>query len=76
MVTDGREARLIWKERDQQLVFCVLEDEVGKVLADLHDGHMYFAAGVQEGRAPDGTSGPLDNAILGDGLPLVRHVSG
>ena len=51
VMVDGGEARLVWKERDGQLALCVLEEEVERVLADLHDGHGHFAAGVTGGRA-------------------------
>lgn len=47
----GNEARLVWKERDGQLALCVLEEEVERVLEDLHDGHGHFAAGVTGGRS-------------------------
>ena len=51
VMVDGREARLFWREGDGQLAMCVLEGEVGKVLRDLQDGHVHFAAGLTAGRA-------------------------
>lgn len=46
IVPEGREERLVWKERDGQLAHCVLEDEVERVLAGQRDGDRHFAAGV------------------------------
>ena len=51
LMVEGRNARLIWKEKDGHLAACVLEDEVEKVLRDLHDGHGHFAAGITGGGA-------------------------
>ena len=50
-LVEGREPRLYWKEGDGQLALCVLEEEVEKVLRDLHDSHGHFAAGITAGRA-------------------------
>ena len=51
VMVEGRDGKLIWREKDGQLALCVLEEEVGKVLRRLHDGHGHFAAGITEGRA-------------------------
>jgi transposase InsO family protein len=51
VMLEGQEARLAWKERDGQLAFCVLEEEVERVLWELHEGHGHFAAGLTAGRA-------------------------
>ena len=51
MLVEGREVKLLWKEKDGQLALCVLEEDVERVLADLHDGHGHFAAGLTGGRA-------------------------
>ena len=50
-MVEGRETRLFWREVDGQLALCVLEEEVERVLRDLHDGHGHFAAGITAGRA-------------------------
>ena len=47
----GRDTRLFWREVDGQLVLCVLEEEVERVLRDVHDGHGHFAAGITAGHA-------------------------
>ena len=51
VMVEGMEGRLIWREKDGQLAVCVLEEDVGKVLRRLHDGHVHFAAGITQGRA-------------------------
>ena len=50
VMVEGREGKLIWQETDGQLAMCVLEEEVGKVLRRLHDGHGHFAAGITAGQ--------------------------
>lgn len=50
-MSEGQEARLYWQESDGQLAACVLEDEVERVLMNLHDGHGHLAAGITGGRA-------------------------
>lgn len=51
VMLEGKEPRLAWQERDGQLAYCVLEDEVERVLTELHEGHGHFAAGITAGRA-------------------------
>ena len=51
VMVEGKEGKLIWREKDGQLALCELEGEVGRVLERLHDGHGHFAAGITEGRA-------------------------
>ena len=48
-MAEGREPKLFWKETDGQLAVCVLEDEVERVLRNLHDGHGHFAVGLTAG---------------------------
>ena len=50
-MVEGRETRLFWREVDGQLALCVLEEEVERVLRDLHDGQGHFAAGITAGHA-------------------------
>ena len=50
-MVERRETRLFWREVDGQLALCVLEEEVERVLRDLHVGHGHFAAGITAGRA-------------------------
>lgn len=51
VMVEGKGGKLIWREKDRQLVLCGLEGEVGMVLERLHSRHGHFVAGVTEGKA-------------------------
>jgi len=51
VLVDGAEPKLFFRERNGELASCVLEQEVPKVLADLHQGHGHFANGITLGLA-------------------------
>ena len=51
VMVEGSEVSLFYREGDGQLSRCILEDEVKRVLRELHEEHGHFAAGVTKGRA-------------------------
>ena len=42
--------RLSFRERDGSLAACVVEEEVGEVLRNVHDAHGHFSQGITAGR--------------------------
>lgn len=49
VLIDGAEPRLFYRERNGELASCVLEEDIGKVLTSLHEGHGNFAVGITLG---------------------------
>ena len=46
---NGSEAKLLFREKNGELVSCVLEKDVPAVLGGLHEGHGHFANGITRG---------------------------
>ena len=51
VLMDGVDLKLFYREKNGELATCVLEENVPKVLRDLHEGHGHFAARITLGRA-------------------------
>ena len=51
VLVDGVEPKLFYRERNGELASCVLEEDIEKVLTNLHEGHGHFAIGITLGRA-------------------------
>ena len=49
VLVDGVDPKLFYREKNGELAICVLEENVPKVLRDLHEGHGYFAARITLG---------------------------
>ena len=64
-MVEGRGTRLFWREVDGQLAFCMLEEELERVLRDLHDGHGHFMAGITAGRAHGKSCWPMRQKDIG-----------
>ena len=71
-MSEGQEARLYWQESDGQLAACVLEEEVERVLMNLHDGHGHFAAGITGGRAQGQFFWPTRQKDIGQWVSSCR----
>ena len=51
VLVDGVDPKLFYQEKNGELATCVLEENVPKVLRDLHEGHGHFAAKITLARA-------------------------
>ena len=51
VLVNGVDPKLFYREKNGELATCVLEENVPKVLRDLHEGHGHFAARITLGRA-------------------------
>ena len=61
--TDSEEkGRLFYVEKDGRMAACITEEEVDKVLAEVHDAHGHFAHGITAGRLHGNFYWPTRNA--------------
>lgn len=51
VMVDGRDPKIFYREKNGELASCVLEEDVTKVLHNLHEGHGHFATRITLGRA-------------------------
>ena len=51
VLVDRVEPKLFYRKRNGELASCVLEEDIGKALTSLQEGHRHFAIGITLGRA-------------------------
>jgi len=51
VMVEGTERKLFYREKNSELASCILETDVKKVLADLHEGHGHLAVNITRSRA-------------------------
>ena len=51
VLVDGNQPKLFFREKNGELASCVLEGDIERVLATLHEGHGHFATTITLGRA-------------------------
>ena len=51
VMVEATEPKLFYREKNGELASCILETDVRKVLADLHEGHGHFAVNITRSHA-------------------------
>jgi len=58
VLVDGEDPKLFFREKNGELASCVLEEDVSKVLQDLHAGHGHYASRITLGQGNGKVYGP------------------
>jgi len=68
VLVNGEDPKLFFREKNGELASCVLEEDVSKVLQDLHAGHGHYVARITLGRAHGKVYWPSRAQDIGRGV--------